>query len=324
MQRLAKLLTLISLSVLLVGAQGCSTVAPEEPVAAKPQFPVGKPKGVPIHRRVYRRPGRLGPAGGMLGYQEKFEYPGVAIVHHPEVDKYVDLFTRSQRSYVGEALGRRARYLPQIEATLKRFKLPVELANLAFIESRFSPSIRSKDGSTVGLWQLSAATARNYGLVVNKKVDERTDVVKSTEAAARFLASLFDSLGDWYLAAAAWNTGPVRIQKALDDATASDSLDALDVFELTSRGIVCDTTRQFVAKLGALVIITKDLEKYGFPTDVSPVPEKIAASPSPSSDVADDKPAKKIGKSPTSATAVKGTDASKQSSQSSRKKGTKK
>ena len=244
---------------------GCSGVweiheAPETPVVVAHS----RPRGTPIGKRVYRRPGRLGPDGGLLGYQQRYTYPEVPTVYHPEVRRFVTYYGKSRRSFIEEANERRARYLPVMKEVFNRYGLPAELLNLAHIESRFIPTARSRDGSTVGLWQLSRATARNYGLKVVGQVDERTDVRKSTEAAARFLASLFDTFGDWYLAAAAYNSGPARVQRAVDKVGMVDPMDTLDVFQLTSQGALSVTTREFVAKFGALVIIMKDPEKYGF------------------------------------------------------------
>lgn len=223
-----------------------------------------RPHGDPISRRVHRRAGRLGPQGGLLGLKARFEYPGVPLVYHPEVRSFVGYYTERRRSFIEEALNRRARYLPIMEEVFRRYGLPLELLNLAFVESRFVADARCADGSTVGLWQLSKSTAKNYGLKVGGMVDERTDVRKSTEAAARFLASLYDTFGDWYLAAAAYNAGPMRVQKAVDRAGMDPAMDTLDVFELTSRGILSNITRDFVAKFGALVIVTRDLSRYGF------------------------------------------------------------
>lgn len=210
------------------------------------------------------RPGRLGPSGGMAGVNEGFVYPDFPFVYHPEVNNFIRYFTKVKRDFVQEALGRRAKYMPMFKEVFAKYKLPIDLVNVAFVESRFKPEARSKDGYTAGMWQLSKVTARTYGLVVNDKVDERLDPKKSTEAAARFFAALFDSFEDWYLAAAAYNSGPQRVKMGMDAMDEEVPMHTLDVFELTSRGLVCDITREFVAKIGALVIITKDLEKYGF------------------------------------------------------------
>jgi len=73
-------------------------------------------------------------------------------------------------------------------------------------ESAFNPVARS-DAKAVGIWQLTADTARLYGLKVSKKVDERTKIEKETDAALHFLSHLHRRFGCWYLAAAAYNTG---------------------------------------------------------------------------------------------------------------------
>ncbi|MBP9837364.1 MAG: lytic transglycosylase domain-containing protein [Proteobacteria bacterium] len=249
--------------LLLFSSASCSKIwnshKPEENKIEKKEE--HKPK-----RRVKRtpKPGRYGPTSGMSAVIEGTEYPGVPIVYHPEVNNFVRYYTKVKRMFVKEALPRRKKYLPVMQEIFKKYGLPIELINIAFVESRYIPTARSKDGYTTGMWQLSKVTARNYGLRVDGKVDERLDVRKSTEAAARFLAALYDNFGDWYLVMAAYNSGPTLVQKSIDAMDAEGPLETLDVFELTSRGFVCDITREFVAKIGALVIITKDLKKYDF------------------------------------------------------------
>ena len=279
-----KLRGCLLLVVLSLGVSSCGFFSSSklEPQADAIKIPVKeKLAGTSISRRAHPRPGRLGPSGGVLGLEDRFVYPEVSFVRHPEVTNFVHYYTEVKRSFVEEALARRARMKPIIEEVLARYGLPKELSNIAFIESRFTPEARCKDGSTVGLWQLSKRTAQNYGLKVNGKVDERKDVQKSTEAAARFLASLYDSFGDWYLAAAAYNAGPSRVQKALNKAGAASPVDRLDFFELTSHGILSEITREFVAKFGALVIITRDMDRFGFyepdPPETKPVVKTAAA-----------------------------------------------
>jgi len=88
------------------------------------------------------------------------------------------------------------------------------LKYLAVIESRLHTSAVSWAGA-VGPWQLMPATARILGLRVNHKVDERTNYIKSTHAAAKYLNSLYDQFGDWLLVIAAYNGGAGNVLKAI-------------------------------------------------------------------------------------------------------------
>jgi membrane-bound lytic murein transglycosylase D len=67
----------------------------------------------------------------------------------------------------------------------------------------------------VGPWQFMAGTARGVGLKVNSRVDERTDIYKSTHAAARYLTELFGTYKDWLLVIAAYNCGPGVVNSAI-------------------------------------------------------------------------------------------------------------
>lgn len=215
-------------------------------------------------RRAHRTAVQATASGDVGAVGEAFRYPDVPVVHHPEVTNFVRYFTKVRRSYVSEALARRRQYLPILEPILAKYGVPRQLTNIAFVESRFQPNARTPDGFTVGMWQLSAATARRFGLRVDGAVDERRDVAKSTEAAAKYFVELYDQFGDWYLVVAAYNSGPARVQQAVDALDREEPLDALDVFALTSRGLVSDITREFVAKFGALVVILANLDRLGF------------------------------------------------------------
>lgn len=92
--------------------------------------------------------------------------------------------------------------------------LPRELKYIAVIESRLNPSSTSWAGA-VGPWQFMPATALRMGLKVSRLVDERTNYIKSTEAAARYLTELYKQFGDWLLVIAAYNGGPGNVLKAI-------------------------------------------------------------------------------------------------------------
>ena len=106
------------------------------------------------------------------------------------------------------------RYFAIIEAALQKRNLPTELKYLAVIESELSTGATSVKGAG-GPWQLMPETARDLGLKVNGHVDERRDYFKSTYAAARYLAYLYDLYEDWLLVIAAYNGGPARVNTAI-------------------------------------------------------------------------------------------------------------
>lgn len=108
-------------------------------------------------------------------------------------------------------------YFPLFEEALYRYGLPEELKYLPVIESGLNATARSPMGA-VGLWQFMPRTGKNSGLEINSLVDERLDPLKSTDAACRFLKSLYALYGDWNLAIAAYNCGPGNVNKAIHRA----------------------------------------------------------------------------------------------------------
>jgi membrane-bound lytic murein transglycosylase D len=114
-----------------------------------------------------------------------------------------------------------APYFLLIENILQKYKLPISLKYLAVIESNLNSNALSVAGA-VGPWQLMPGTARELGLVVNSQHDERTDLNKSTHAAAKFLMQLHKELGDWLLVIAAYNGGPARLQNIIRKTKSND------------------------------------------------------------------------------------------------------
>ena len=105
-------------------------------------------------------------------------------------------------------------YFPIFEEALCRYKLPYELCCLPIIESALNPMARSHAGAA-GLWQFMPATGKLFGLEVNSLVDERMDVIKATDAACRFLSSMYTIYHDWNLVIAAYNCGSGNVNKAI-------------------------------------------------------------------------------------------------------------
>lgn len=105
-------------------------------------------------------------------------------------------------------------YFNMMDAVFTRYNLPIELKYLAVIESKLKSTAVSWAGA-VGPWQFMPQTARDLGLVVSRRVDERTNYIKSTHAAAKYLRDLYGEFGDWLLVIAAYNGGPANVYSAI-------------------------------------------------------------------------------------------------------------
>lgn len=130
------------------------------------------------------------------------------------VRNYINVYTQRRRGQVCVMLGLAEYYFPIFEAVLDKYQLPMELRVLPVIESALNPRAVSRVGAT-GLWQFMYATGRRYGMTINSYVDERRDVLASTDAAARFLKDLYGIYQDWTLVIAAYNCGPGNVNKAI-------------------------------------------------------------------------------------------------------------
>lgn len=173
--------------------------------------------------------------------------PPFPLVMNRTIQSYVDEYM-AQPQGLKESFQRSQPYIPEMTSLLEQEGLPRDLIYLAFAESAFS-----KEGA--GPWQLNKSTARQFGLVINKWVDERRDPIKSTRAAAEYLATLHDETpGDWRMTLVAWNNGDARLEYflRLQDA----SYERL-VASLPRR------TRALINRFMALALIARDAKDYG-------------------------------------------------------------
>jgi hypothetical protein len=144
------------------------------------------------------------------------------------------------------------KYFPIIEPILERYGVPDDFKYLAVIESGLLNAV-SPAGAR-GIWQIMPATAREYGLEVNDNVDERYHLVKSTEAACRYLLASKERFGSWTLAAAAYNAGNAGINRRLEGQQVEDYYNLL----------LGEETGRYMFRILALKEIMSNPKKYGF------------------------------------------------------------
>lgn len=169
----------------------------------------------------------------------------------------VEMFQTQKREWFQEALDRGALYIPLFQRVLEEEGLPKDLVYLSMIESAFKPRAVSRAGAR-GLWQFITGTGKLYGLRQDYWVDDRFEPEKATRAAARHLKDLYDEFGDWYLAMAAYNAGPRRIERAIQRTGNRD------FWTLAQKRYLPRETRSYVPLILAATIIGKNPEAYGF------------------------------------------------------------
>ena len=139
--------------------------------------------------------------------------------------------------------------------------MPDELLYLAMIESGLSPNATSK-ALAAGVWQFMSPTATEFGLRVDEWVDERRDPVRATDAALDYLALLHERYGSWYLAAAAYNAGPTRVDNALARYPGERMGDEAVYWDILAD--LPPEAREYVPKILAAVALARDADGYGF------------------------------------------------------------
>ena len=178
------------------------------------------------------------------------------LVMNDTVAAYISYFSGSGRSLLEQSLVRGGRYEDMIRRTLKEHGLPEDLIYLAEAESGFKPLALSRAGAR-GMWQFMGGRGSGYGLQRSWWVDERQDPEKSTRAAARHLKDLYNQFGDWYLAMAAYNSGPGTVQSAVKRTGYAD------FWELYRRNVLPRETRNYVPIIVAVTIMAKNPSQYG-------------------------------------------------------------
>jgi len=169
---------------------------------------------------------------------------------------YIHYFSgRGHKTLVG-GLQRSGRYRPMIQRILDEEGLPRELIHLAQAESGFIPRALSSRAAG-GMWQFLKWRGNEYGLQQTRYADDRMDPEKATRAAARHLRDLYQEFGDWYLAMAAYDCGPVVVERAVERTGYAD------FWEIRSRGVLPLETTNYVPVILAMTIMEKNAAEYG-------------------------------------------------------------
>ena len=136
------------------------------------------------------------------------------IEYNPGLESVIKSYLKNRRPLIEKMITLSALYFPMFEEYLDKYNMPLEIKYLAVVESALRPNAKSRVGAT-GLWQFMYGTGKMFDLKISSYVDERSDPLKSTEAACKYLSKLYEIFGDWDLALAAYNSGPGNVSKAI-------------------------------------------------------------------------------------------------------------
>lgn len=136
------------------------------------------------------------------------------IAYSPSLENIIKRYLKSRRNSLQRLMNLSSYYFPLFEQELDKHNIPLELKYLAIVESALNPRAKSRVGAT-GLWQFMYPTGKMYGMEVTSYVDERSDPLRATESAAKYLVLLHSMFNDWDLALASYNAGPGNVSRAI-------------------------------------------------------------------------------------------------------------
>ena len=172
-----------------------------------------------------------------------------------DVVKWVRFYAFSRKEYTRRIFERYQEWAPYIDSCMEEKGIPTELGLLCLIESGCSSNAVSRVGAT-GMWQFMPQTALEMGLDITPVTDDRTDPVKATKAAARYLETAYRNINNWTLAAASYNCGIGRVQRIMKKNGSSE-------WGLV-RNHLPEETRQYVPALIAIHYVWTYRSQLGF------------------------------------------------------------
>jgi membrane-bound lytic murein transglycosylase D len=180
------------------------------------------------------------------------------LVMNDYVAAFINFFANTQKGHntLLHSFQRSGRYRAMIQRVMAEEGVPQDLIYLAVAESGFQPRAVNPRSRAGGIWQFMPSG--EYGLTRNGYVDERFDPEKSTRAYARYMKFLYDQLGDWYLAMAAYDWGAGNVQRAVEKTGYAD------FWELYKRHNLPGETQNYVPEILAAIIIANHPTQYGF------------------------------------------------------------
>ena len=136
------------------------------------------------------------------------------IEYNPGLENIIKSFLKNRKKSFERLMAISEYYFPMFEEAFAKKNVPLEIKYLAIVESALNPKAVSKMGAT-GLWQFMYQTGKQYNLKIDSYVDERSDPLKASEAAAQYMANMYTIFGDWDLVLASYNSGPGNVSKAI-------------------------------------------------------------------------------------------------------------
>jgi membrane-bound lytic murein transglycosylase D len=199
-------------------------------------------------------------------YQESFNHSQTDILNSFDIDKSFltdrtlinmqNNLIENRQDWYAQKFDNAHIFLPEVKKILREEGLSPLFIYMAMAESNFSITAYSNKRAA-GLWQFMPSTARLYGLKIDRYIDERRDIVRSTKAAAKYLKHLHSLFGKWYLAAIAYNCGEGRLRRAIKKAKSDD----LDILLSSSRKYIPRESRIYIRKILSLALVQN---KYDF------------------------------------------------------------
>ncbi|SHI40671.1 LysM peptidoglycan-binding domain-containing protein [Flavobacterium terrae] len=136
------------------------------------------------------------------------------IEYNPQIENLVKNFLKNRKHSFERLMGMSQYYFPMFEEALAKYNVPLEIKYLAIVESALNSKAVSRVGAT-GLWQFMYQTGKQYGLKIDSYLDERSDALKASDAAARYMSGMYRIFGDWELVLASYNSGAGNVSKAI-------------------------------------------------------------------------------------------------------------